>query len=127
MKALALFTAVLLAGCAAPRPQPSSADKLVAVASASDLELCLGMVSGRGDAELRGYMNQAIMERRIDCNQYAGLIQARMQADAARQAALLGRLLPPVAPVQMQPLPPLRPAVTCTTLSGSIVSTTTCN
>lgn len=83
-QSFALAAVVALAACAAPM----SPQEAYAIASRSaDWELCYVAISGRGSAELRGAVNSVMQSRRVNCNDHAAIVSAKMRQDAANSAA----------------------------------------
>lgn len=80
--ALIVLACAVAAGCATG---PSPAESAAIARNSPEWELCYVAVSGRGTQALRSAVYSEMSSRRTDCNQHAGLVQARLQADAAKR------------------------------------------
>lgn len=106
--------AIALTGCASPQQQYAAA------MNAPAWQVCYVAISGNGP---RQAAYQALSDRRIDCNQHAAIVQARMQQDQANVAAgaaMLRAARPQAAPV------PATTTTTCRTVWNGSAYVTQC-
>lgn len=108
MRYAAAFALIMLGGCASS-PSPQQAMQMAG--NTPDVELCYIVVSGRGSQVVRQAAYAELTRRRSDCNQHLPMLQARMQAEAARDQAQTNAglmLLQMSRPAAVTTIPPTR-------------------
>lgn len=122
MRVLIAAVAACLSACAVYSP----AEALSIARNSPDWELCYVAVSGRGQQSIRQAVYQVMNERRTDCNQHTGLVQAKMQQDAANSAASTAAGLMLLQAGRPQPAP-MSTGANCRTFNRGTYLQTICD
>lgn len=116
MRRSILLAPVLLLGACASVTSPQQA------AAFNDFELCYAAYSPRWGPRSKVAINAEVQQRAVDCSPYAGLIAARMDADARSHAASSAALIRAGAAIAQPP----RRSVHCTTTTLGGGASTSC-